>query len=190
MKKAILVFCCISLASCIGISKPSNFYALQVENNMPVVSNIKTTIGVEPVRIPDYLDKPQMVTRQENGVKLDLSETNRWSEPLDVMMQRAIAADMALLLPKSVVKARMSGREMFTYKVFIEINRFEGNLKGREVVLDAWWYIFDNSGNQVVRKNTILNAPANGGYDAVVLAQSRLVGQLSEQIALAISKIK
>ena len=40
-------------------------------------------IGVGPVKFPEYLDRPQMVTKNKEGI-LKFDEFNRWGESLDL----------------------------------------------------------------------------------------------------------
>ena len=50
------------LSGCFGgMSAPSTFYKLQNENDISVVSTQKISIGILPIQVPDYLDKPQIV---------------------------------------------------------------------------------------------------------------------------------
>ena len=189
MKKLVMAFMFLFFVGCVGLgafSGVSKFYVLQTDDNIQKVGDVKTSVGVEEFRIPEYLDKPQMVTRQENGVQLDLSEFNRWSEPLSVMMQRVLAADMAFALPSSIVKSKLLNGENFKYSIFVEVINFEGTF-GEEAILDAWWYIFNKSGTQLVRERFYDKVAAGDDYDSLVKAQSKLVADLAIKI---VGKIK
>lgn len=189
MKKIVMFFMYLFCMGCVGFgasSEMSKFYVLQADDGIIAVGNAKTSVGVEEFRIPEYLDKPQMMTRQENGVQLDLSEFNRWSEPLSVMMQRVLAADMAFALPSSVVKPKLLNGERFKYSVFVEVIHFEGTF-GENAVLDAWWYVFDKYGTQLVRERIYDKTPAGDNYDSMVKAQSKLVAELAIKIATKIN---
>lgn len=189
MKKLVMAFMCLFCVGCVGLgafSGVSKFYVLQTDDNIQKVGDVKTSVGVEEFRIPEYLDKPQMMTRQENGVQLDLSEFNRWSEPLSVMMQRVLAADMAFALSSSVVKPKLLNGEKFKYSIFVEVIHFEGTF-GENAVFDAWWYVFDKYGTQLVRERFYDKTPAGDNYDSLVKAQSKLVADLAIKI---VGKIK
>ena len=186
MRKLWLFFPVLLLSACIGTSRPARFYNLQAEN-IGAYSNaaVRADIGVREVKIPDYLDKPQIATLKSGGVEVDISELNRWSEPLGTMLQRTIAEDMALVLPRAAVKGQMSVREKFDYTVSVEVNKFDGQFGG-EAVLEAWWYIRDAQGNTVVRKRTELSEQLGKTYDDLAMVQSNLIAKLSRQIALQI----
>lgn len=114
MRKLWLFFPVLLLSACIGTSRPARFYNLQAEN-IGAYSNaaVRADIGVREVKIPDYLDKPQIATLKSGGVEVDISELNRWSESLSTMIQRVVADDLGYNLPKAVVKPRVSAREDF-----------------------------------------------------------------------------
>lgn len=189
MKKVWSLVLLMLVSACVGTSLPAKFYSLKViqagEEN--AVSQVKLSIGVEEVRVSDYLDKPQIVTVKDNLVELNISEHNRWSEALATMMQRTIANDMSAYLPKSIVKARHMGRETFDYTVFVEVDKFDGALGGN-AYLNAWWYVLNKDGKIMLRERVELSSPAGNNYDDLVRGESRLVAQLSRQIAEKLAK--
>ncbi len=192
MKKIVACISFLLLSGClsIGSSAPSKFYSLRSvdSSQAEVLSQKSTKIGIEEIKIPLYLDKPQMITRDTNTVELNISEDNRWSEPLSSMMQRALANDMALYLPNSLVKARYLGRETFDYLVFVEVEKLDGALDGN-ITLTGWWYVINKNGNIIITKRIDIERPAGGSYDTMVLADSLLVNDLARQIAQNMAKL-
>ena len=187
MKKVSVLILVLVLGACVGTSRQSKFYSLAVENAGVITAPYKNglSVGVKEVKVPSYVDKPQMVTQNKTAVELSVSELNRWSEPLGTMLQRTIAEDMALVLPRAAVKGQMSVREKFDYTVSVEVNKFDGQFGG-EAVLEAWWYIRDAQGNTVVLKRTELSEQLGKTYDDLAMVQSNLIAKLSRQIALQI----
>ncbi len=186
MKKSLSAVLLLLLTACIGTGRtpPSKFYSLRPVSTVekPLTSYQGLSIGVEEVKVPAYMDKPQIVTERKNSVELNISELNRWSEPLSSMLQRTIADDMAVYLPNTLIKPKNYGREVFDYTVFVEINRL-GGVFGENAVLEAWWYIADKNSKILVKEQTDLTEPLSSGYDVLVEKQSIMVGQLSKQIA-------
>ena len=89
------------LAGC-GTSPPAKFYTLtpvvaqrpqekvvHTEKNMPV--------GIGPIEIPDYLDRPEIVTRAEQN-QLILSEFNLWGGALKADINRVLLENISSLL--------------------------------------------------------------------------------------------
>lgn len=189
MKKIWSVAILLMLSACVGTSQQSRFYSMRPvsRNEVSALSQAKMNIGIEEVKIPDYLDKPQIVTMKDNSVELNISEVNRWSEALSTMMQRTIANDMGAYLPNSVVKARNLSRETFGYVIFVEIDRFDGQLD-QGAHLDAWWYAINKEGKIVIRERVVLEQKTGNSYDDLVMAESKLVAELSKQIAQKISQ--
>lgn len=184
MKKlcSLVLLALVSACMSFGSTPPSRFFSLQTISAEQIISKSKASIGVEEVNIPEYLDKPQIVTVGDNMVELKISEQNRWSEPLSAMMQRTIANDMAGLLPNAVVKGRNMSNERFDYAVFIEVDKFDGALNGK-AQLNAWWYILKKGSSDIVlRQKAEFVQPVGRNYDDLVKAESLLVYQLAEQI--------
>ena len=190
MRKIWLFLPVLLLNACIGTSRPAKFYNLQAEN-IGTYSNtaVRSDIGVREVKIPDYLDKPQISTLKSNGVEVDMSELHRWSESLSTMIQRVIATDLSYNLPKAVVKPRISARENFNYLLQVEIERFDGSWN-KNANLVAWWSIIDINGKILVQQKSILSVPLGDGYDDLVRAESRLLAELSTQIAPSFARLK
>ncbi len=186
------LFLFIFLTGCIGgTTMPSKFYSLESTKPESVEKTyaMKSIIGIEEFRIPRYIDRPQIVTKDANSVELKVSELNRWSEPLSSMMQRVMADDLSVYLPNSMIKPKIYARENFNYIVFVEINRFEGTL-GKDVILEAWWSILDAKNTMMSRKKSSFSLPVGDNYDDLVIKESQLLNQLAAQIAKTLSGIK
>jgi uncharacterized lipoprotein YmbA len=69
----------------------------------------------------------------------------------------------------------------------LEVNRLDGTL-GQNALLDARWTLLADKGKRiVVRKNSTISEPVSGGsYEGLVLAQSRTLARLAQEIARAI----
>lgn len=188
MKKFVILSAVFMLAGCLSTSLPSQFYMLEAENGQTPVSQTNLSIGIEPVKIPGYLDKPQIVLAKINSPEMQLSETQRWAEALSSMMQRTLAYDMGQYLPKSFIKSKTYGTEKFTYTVFVEVSAMDGIL-GDQAVLSVWWSIINNDGKIIAREQSSLKLTLGNSYADYVAVQSKLVNDLSEQIAIRLSKL-
>lgn len=189
MKKLFAILTVIMLSGCIGQSRPARFYSLTTQT--PAAQSFKSAkifIGIEPVKVPVYLDKPQIVTRNPNEVELSISELNRWAEPLSDAIQNTLAADIGSALPNAVVKPSSFRKEGFDYIVWVEITKFEG-VWNENVVLEAWWSILDNDNKPVARDKANLSRPLGDTYDNLVQQQSGLISELSEKIAARLAKL-
>lgn len=191
MNKLFSLVLMLMLGACVGTSEPAKFYTLRsAESSVGYVNDkVKLSLGVNTVNVPDYLDKPQIITLKSNSVEMNISEMNRWSEPLSTMIQRTLADDLSAALPDAVIKARSSARENFDYTLQVEINKFEGSWD-KEAVLSAWWTVLNKNNKVVLREKADLSVKMSDGYDDLVIKQSNLIAQLASQIAQKLSKLK
>ena len=85
--KNIALLCLISLIlSCAKSSKPVEYYMLDasvgIETNQLLEKDEGPLIGLGPIRLPDYLDRFQMVVAVSEN-KYKLIDGHRWAEKLD-----------------------------------------------------------------------------------------------------------
>jgi hypothetical protein len=184
-----ITICLITIGGC-GRSPATRFYALT-----PVASTtaaaapaatLAPSVGVRSVDLPMELDRPQIVTRT-GANSLELAEFDRWSAPLRDIIMRLLAENLATQLPADRVSVYpwMPG-ESIEQEVSVEIIRFEGRLGG-PCVLEARWRVAGTGGRTGrVSGRTVATETAGADYASLVAAQSRLVGQLSSDIAAAV----
>jgi uncharacterized lipoprotein YmbA len=173
-------------------SPPSRFYQLsalsgQAAEARDTAHQGSEVVSVGPVRIPDYLDRPQIVT-QSGKNELMLAEFDRWAGSIENDIIRVLAEDISAQLPANrffVVRwtPLLQSQLSSSYRVEMVVSRFEGTLGGA-VTLNAQWIILGKDRNVLVRKESAIAEKVNGsGYDAYVDAMSRAVGRLSKEIA-------
>jgi uncharacterized lipoprotein YmbA len=179
-----LVVC---LSACAGKSASSKFYVLSPLPQSKLSAAEGTVIGVFPVAMPDYLDRPQIVTRvSENEIKLD--EFSRWAEPLKENFYTILVENLSTLLnSEKIVKMAQNLEIPVTLLVGVEVVQFDGTLGG-EVVLNVKWGLFAEEGKKLLlTKRSSFREPTGAAtYEALVAAQSRAVAALGREIAEAI----
>jgi uncharacterized lipoprotein YmbA len=172
---------------CMGTTPESRFYVLS-----PMMAPEKKIIhdelvGVFPVRLPEYLDHPQIITRVSPN-ELRKSEFDRWAEPLKENFTRVLIENLLFLLgPDKVLAMPRTINIPITRSVFVEVFQFDGNSAG-EVVLFARWSLFQSNFKTLLQtKTSTFKESAGGpGYEPFVAACSRALASLSSEIALAI----
>ena len=179
------------LSACAGKSTSSKFYVLSAMPQSALSAAEGTTIGVLPVAMPDYLDRPQIVTRaSENEIKID--EFSRWAEPLKESFTRALVQNLSSLLDTvKVVKTTGSAGFPMALQVGVEVLQFDGTLGG-DVVLIVKWGLFGEGGKKFVmgKRSTFKEPTGSATYEALVVAESRAVAALSREVAEAIKARK
>ena len=180
--KKILLLCVLCLIFGCASQQPT-FYQL-VTTSEPEVTypQFKQTVLVRSVVLPGETSRPQITTVGGNDYELNIDEFNRWGAEPNKMIQRIIAQDLQLHLPKAIIELQSALRKNYDYDVSVEINEFSGKL-GDNAKLSASYFIKNPQG-KVIKSGRIQETVAiEDGYGNYVLAQSRLLGALSIQIA-------
>jgi uncharacterized protein len=143
-------------------------------------------VGVGPVTLPAYLERPQLVSRLE-PTELAVDPFARWSAPLDVLFAQALADHLvALLGPQRVVVYPWATRDRPTHSVRIVVQQFE-RVSPDQVLLRARWDVVDPSGESTGASRTSEHrTPAGATPPEVALALSELVGMLAVEVAAAL----
>ena len=143
-----------------------------------------TAIGIGPVNIAQYLDRPQIVTRVGSH-RLLMSEFNRWSEPLKNSISRVISVALSTQLQTTRVylKPRRNKSIPLDYQVAIDITRFDGELGG-DAELTARWSLYDKDNKVILTKVSIISVASQGtGFQNLVAAENQTLQKLSIEIA-------
>ena len=171
-------------AGCLGGTAPTRFYVLAPVDG-PVASGERAvSVGVGPVSLAGYLDRPQIVTRPAAD-KIDLGEFDQWGEPLRDGITRVLAEDLSRLLPGATISIfPWRGLEAVRYQVIVDVTRFDGPAAG-DTALEARWRVLDvASSKELAAKTARLAEPTGGpGYTMTVTSMSRALGSLSRDIA-------
>jgi uncharacterized protein len=145
-------------------------------------------IGLGPVKLPAYLERPEIVTRSSPN-KVDLSEFNRWAEPLDKNFVSVLAQNLTTLLGAHVTTFPWYRPINLDYQITVEVTRFDTDSQGTAQAFGRWEIKDPNTGE--VRNSGQLNITETaqaGETPAATL--SRALGDLSEQLADAIRAAK
>jgi uncharacterized lipoprotein YmbA len=142
------------------------------------------SIGIGPISIPYYLDRPQIVTRGATN-EFTLAEFDRWGEPVGDNLKRVLAENLSILVcTKTIVFYPWRGGIPIDYRVEMEVLRLDGSLGGN-VSLDAWWMVSGGDGKKILasKRSTLTEAVGGQDYKSLVSAESRALGTLSREIA-------
>lgn len=178
-----------------GRTRTASFYTLNAltdpsTERQALPSEDGVAVGLGPIRLPEYLDRPQIVTRvSPNEVRL--AEFERWAAPLAGDLSSTLAQNLSALLGTDhIALYPWKATTPIDCRVEIEVSRFDGK-PGDSVLLESQWIIFSKDRRQVLgTKMSSLSAPVNGkGYEALVAAQSRALAALGREIAEAIRSL-
>lgn len=178
-----------------GTTAPSRLYTLTSltssgEETHVFTNAYRLSIEVGPVQLPKYLDRPQIITRLSPN-KIQTADFDRWAEPLEDNVLRVLVENLShLLWDDHIAVFPWAGSTSPNYRVSVNIIRFDGQLGG-DVFLTAGWAIHDIENNSTrLAKRSSLKAPSgHPSYDAMVSSKSRLLTDLSQEIAEGIRTI-
>src|SRR5579863_9425461 len=175
----------------------SKFYLLTPTADTPTTpASAQSTsgdfvIGLGPIKLPPYLDRPEIVTRMAPN-RLELSKEDRWGESLQNGFTTAMSRDLA---------AQTSGAQVILFpwyntvhidmQVQIDVYRFETDGSGT-ATLSAKWTILDSSGKNILYTvESHLTQPSKpGDMTDAAAALSKTIGDLSGQIANMVQQLR
>jgi len=200
MRRALAVLALAGLAAalpaCVSLKRTpeARFFVLRTLAEPPAAEAGATPalVGLLPVALPGYLERPQLITWVAPG-ELRIDEYLRWAEPLDAGLARTLAANLDVLLPQSrVIRSPWPSATRLRCRVRVDLQRF-GPQASTEVVLEGRYALLPADGERplVARPVSLKRGPLGGaaqsdGATAGVEAMSELVADLARDIAAAI----
>lgn len=196
MNKWVLFLCCVLLLTgCIGRKSPEvTYYSLltmeQLGEVQAIASHPEIRLGVGPISVPESLKRSQLATRQ-HGNKYAFDEFNRWAGVLEKDLTSVLGDNLGDLLGVEKV-GYFPWMHYFkpTYRVVVDVVRLDGALDG-EAAISARWAVADADGKEFLAGGkSDYSLPLQGSdYAALVKAESLLVAELSNKIAVEINEL-
>ncbi len=140
-------------------------------------------IGISEVKIANYLQKESFTTRLSPN-HLKVKDDTVWASSLAKNIQQVLQANLSALLPSYTVLT-YPWEEPFNDKkrLFLTINRFDGDKNGT-VVLIGHWSLIDQSRDKLIAGEDFRYIKrGNPNIAGIVETQSQLLGELSHKIA-------
>ena len=119
------------------------------------------TIGVGPVEVPQYVNRPEIVTGRDSP-ELQSAAAAEWAEPVRDGLTRVLADNLSRLL--ATERVAIFPWKSFTpqYQVVVDVIHFLGH-PGGEVSLVALWSILGKQGQAaLVSKKSSFHEPTGG----------------------------
>lgn len=177
---------------CVGSSPSASFYLLEPVDVHGAADpdggsfddRVGLTLGVGPIHVADYLDRPQLVVRGQ-GQELLVDEYNRWAEPLGTSLTRVMTRSLATLLgTERVWSFPGKDRTRADLRVVMDIERFDADSSG-VAVLEARWYLVDGATGESSEPTSFQAREAceRASVGARVEAMNRALDSLARQVA-------
>lgn len=186
------VLTCLFISGCVGgTTPPSQFYLLEPLNgneSSAIETRAKPVISLGRVRIPRYVDRPQIVVGT-GGNTYHLNEFNRWAESLDANISRVLMQNLSMLVPAEVVDARSSSlARQARLRVSLTILEFHVDQKG-QAGLTAQWFI--RRGQYVIQNRQVsYRLPGStDDYSTIVAALNECLNRMSRDLSASLQQV-
>jgi hypothetical protein len=191
------VFLVLVLSGCISVqnSPTPRFYMLsainesQISKRMDIASDV--LIGVGPVKIPEYQDRPQIVTQSKDET-LKFAQFDRWGESLDLGVERLIAEDLTVMLPGAKFTLYPWNLTIAVkYQVVVEIVQLDSELD-KDLFLVAQWLVIDaqNTKTMIIKRSEFRQPIKPQNYSGLAKTLSTACATLSSEIAEALATLE
>jgi uncharacterized lipoprotein YmbA len=175
------------LSGCMRDSKPVQFYMLNADSGVAGNTRLPATtqgpvIGLGPIRIPEYLNRPQMIVAiSENQYRL--AEDHRWAERLDQNISLALFEALPRQIGTDrIVRYPWPQRQIVDYQVGIDILEFNVDASGQSRLI-AQWFV-KRKDKPTIDKRSVYQFPASTTDHAVMVkAQSQCLTRLGQEIS-------
>lgn len=175
-------------------SPTSRFYRLQAIDKIQLGEEINVPsgliIGIGPVEIPEYQNRPQIVTQNENKM-LMIAQFDRWGEPLDLGLARLISDDLTALLKDANVQVYPWNLAIpVKYQVIMDVIKLESQLD-KDLFLVVQWSVLNAQTNKaMLMKRSEFRQPIEPhNYAGLTKTLSAECVELSREIAKALASL-
>lgn len=179
------------LALCACASSPEvTYYRLEPLPPAAGSNHGGPVLGVGPLQFPEYLRRPQMVTR-DGSARMRVDDFHRWVDALDRDAVRTLAANLDALLPDLVaVPVLMQPAFVMAYQLDGNVVRFEADSGNRVELVVQWRLRALADGDWIAPPRTArYTARADAGTPAAIAAaMADALGQFSRDVAAALDQ--
>lgn len=189
LRKLLCLLLSLGLSACAS-SPPLRYYALDDARPMTMGLPDGVSVAIMQVNLPELVDRPQLVVRSVDH-RVQLSDNDRWAEPLRRQVPRLLARDLGVALDSGrVVALGVDAREFdIDFRVVVDVQQLEV-VSGQRVELDAVWRVERRNGRAAFGRSQVLerlgDKAAPDDHAAAVDAQRKAFGTLAKDIAAKI----
>lgn len=187
MRLSTLIIVVCSLAAC-AVSSPPIRHIQLAAGSLTAATGDAPVVYLDAVSIPDYLLRDALL-RRIDAYTVNYDQNNRWAEPLDLGIQRVVAAQLESRLDtRQVVAFPDIGSVPADWHLRVIVKRFEASERVATLDAEAHWVATDssNSGDQIQEKRVVNFVQsldlADDSAGAVAAALSALLSDFSNAL--------
>jgi uncharacterized lipoprotein YmbA len=175
------------LTGCFGSSPSTRYYAL--DTTAHAGNNVGPKVAMGPFQLPDYLNRPQIVTREE-GEKLRIHEYDRWAESLEYGISRRVSNVVSVRLDNAFVYEFIRTTSYSAdYRVYGQIIKFEATPANEVVLVIAWDIVRDGQATRgpikTIKRRSL---PPDADMNDIVSAMGDVLDEFGVDVAAAVSR--
>ena len=187
LKYTFLTFLTFLILGCAKSSKPVEYYMLDasvgIDNNQTLKGDEGPMIGLGPIRLPEYLDRFQMVVAVSEN-KYKLIDGHRWAEKLDQNISLALFKTLPSQLGTDrMIRYPWPQRPGVDFQVKIDILELNIDQDGRSQLI-AQWSIKSKDKTILNKRSTFTAQASTTDIDKMVQAQSECLTKLGQEIVV------
>ncbi len=191
MKMLLSVLLLLLCSSCVqlgGDTQPLRYYLLQPnEAAQPVALQSDAAVLIEPIRLPAYLDRPQLTTHN-NQNQVIIAPLDRWAEPLEENFSRILHENLSRHLQPSRVDSSLNAAGNNNLTLSLIVNSFDGIID-KQISVDIRWKITAEKPVKEVRQGRFtLDTPVGTGYAQLVKGLNEALNDFSFKLAQELAK--
>lgn len=146
-------------------------------------------IEVTPVRVPERLNRIQLVVRDGNSGGLKLSDTSRWTSPFPNELRDALSQQLQASLDAVDVYQRGLSATQPAFRVTTDVVALDADV-GKRAAATIAWTVRRLPDGKVVSGRTQAELPAPGAVDGVVAAYREIVASTAADIAAGVQSLR
>ena len=180
------------ILGCAKSSKPVEYYMLDasvgIETNQLVEKDEGPLIGLGPIRLPDYLDRFQMVVAVSEN-KYKFIDGYRWAEKLDQNISLALFKTLPSQLGTDrMIRYPWPQRPGVDFQVKIDILELNIDQNGQSQLIAQW--SIKSKDETILNKRSSFTAQASTtDIDKMVQAQSECLTKLGQEIVSSLKPL-
>lgn len=189
---AVVMLFILGLSGCVSVqdSPAVRFYSLKTAGDSAgwkIDVSPDVIIGLNSVRIPEYQNRPQIVTQDKDGM-LTFAQFDRWGESLDLAFTRVISENLRVMLSGATIETYPWNAAIpVKYQVLIDVIRLENRLD-EDLSFAAQWSVIDAQNRKVLfmKRSEFRQQISPHTYRGLAEALGIACASLSKEIAEAI----
>ena len=147
-------------------------------------------IGIGRVNVPEYLNRPQIVTQSTNNL-LHFAQFDRWGEPLEPSLVRLVSKDLSIILPGATLMLSPWNLAIpVKYQVIMDVVQMDSRLD-KDLCLTVQWTVVDLETKQMlaVKRSEFRRPVVPQNYSGLAKALSAECASLSAEIAEKLAEL-